>query len=82
MDEKSWIRILEAVRVISIAYGIEVPDGLIINTGSVWERDSQKRAALNEFLANEEKLPQFALDAPIDDVADQLDEIALEPGES
>jgi len=78
MDEKNWIRILEAVRVISIAYGIEIPDGLIVNTGSVWERDAQKREGLNLFLVGQEDLPQFPSDAPLDEIADKLDEIALE----
>jgi len=78
MDEKNWIRILEAVRVISIAHGIEIPDGLIVNNGSVWERDAQKREALNLFLVGHEDLLQFSPDAALDEIADQLDQIALE----
>ena len=78
MDEKNWIRILEAVRVISIAHGIEIPDGLIVNNGSVWERDAQKRESLNQFLMWHEDLPRFDADAPLDEIADRLDQIALE----
>lgn len=77
-NDRNWIRILEAVRVISIAHGIEIPDGLIVNTGSVWERDVQKREALNIFLVGQEDLPQFPSDAPLDEIADRLDQIALE----
>lgn len=77
-NEHNWIRILEAVRVISIAHGIEIQDGLIVNTGSVWERETQKREALNTFLVGHEDLPQFQPDAALDEIADQLDQIALE----
>ena len=77
-NDRNWIRILEAVRVISIAHGIEIPDGLIVSSGSIWERDAQKREALNIFLVGHEELPQFAPDAALDEIADQLDQIALE----
>jgi hypothetical protein len=77
MDEKNWIRILEAVSVISKAHDIEIPDRLIVNTGSVWERDAQKREALNQFLEQTDDLPQFSPNAELDGIADRLDEIAL-----
>jgi len=76
-NERNWSRILEAVRVLSKAHGLEIPDGLIINTGSIWERDAQKRAALNEFLSQIEDMPEFPADGSLDDIADQLDGIAL-----
>lgn len=77
-NERNWTRILEAVRVLSKAHGVEIPDGLIVNTGSIWERYAQRRTALNEFLSQIEDMPEFPADGSLDDIADRLDQVALE----
>ena len=80
MNERAWERILEAVRLLSREHSVEIPDGLIVNTGNVWQRDAQKRQALNEFIEaiRVSELDPFEMDMPLEDIANALDILALD----
>lgn len=83
MNERAWERILEAVRLLSKEHGVEIPEGLIVTTGNIWERDAQKRNALNEFLeeVRVSELDPFELDMPVEDIANALDVLVLKLNE-
>lgn len=76
-EERLWDRIREDVQFLSNAHDISVPEKLMVNTGSYWEREAQKRQALNEFLALIENAPTFTEEQPLNEIADRLDEFIL-----
>lgn len=76
-EERLWDRIREDVQFLSDAHSIDVPDKLIVNSGSYWEREAQKRQALNEFLAQIDGAPTFTEEQPLNAIADRLDEFVL-----
>jgi hypothetical protein len=76
-EERLWDRIREDVQFLSDAHSIDVPEKLIVNTGSYWEREAQKRQALNEFLAKINGAPQFTEQQPLMEIADRMDEFVL-----
>jgi hypothetical protein len=76
-NERYWERIIEVVRLLAEQNKIDVPNQLLVSTGSVWERNRQRRAALNEVLAQIPGLPEFSTDQPLEEIADVLDLHAL-----
>jgi len=80
-EERSWERILEVVRLLAEQKEVPIPELLVVVSGNVWERNYQKRVALNAFLA-QLKLPAFAIERPVDEIADALDQLVLKEDDS
>lgn len=76
-EERLWTRIREVVRLLAEQQQVEIPNGLIVNTGSYWEREAQKREALNEFLAQIPEAPWLEFEQPLSEIADALDGFML-----
>ncbi len=77
-DERFWNRIGEVVRKIAIEQGRSAPDAFVSVTGTVWERDAQRRAALVSFAELVDDFPIFTTDTPVEQIADDLDSYWLE----
>jgi hypothetical protein len=72
-DERNWERIIEVVRALAEQHHVPIPEHLLVVSGSVWERNYQKRVSLNTFLAQITGMPEFAIESPLDEIADVLD---------
>jgi hypothetical protein len=81
MNEMIWNRICEAAATLANLYETEVPARLMTASGNVWERDAQRREALNEFLM-QNGLDPYSDQAPLEAIADELDGMALTTAET
>lgn len=77
-DERSWDRIAEVVRKTALEQGVPVPPAFESVSGTVWERDAQRRAALQSFAEQVDDFPVVNTDTPVDRIADMLDAYWLE----
>jgi len=76
-EERSWNRIVEAVRILAEQRGIPIPEDLESVTGDVWERNSKRRAALEAFLYAVDNIPVDLLGSSVEEIADTLDAFVL-----
>lgn len=77
-DERSWQRITEIVRGVANENARDVPPALERVTGDAWQRDTQRRAALDTIANLVEDFPRFATEVPAEQIADELDTYWLE----
>lgn len=77
-DERSWDRVADVVRKVAEEQGTPVPPAFVSVSGTVFEREAQRRAALEEFARTVDDFPVWNTDTPVHQIADLLDEYWLE----
>lgn len=77
-EERNWQRVTDVVRKVAQETAVPAPTVFEKVAGDAWERNAQRRAALETFADQVPDFPRFTTDAPVDKIADELDAYWLE----